>query len=252
MNILITNDDSIHEEGLFVLIEAAKGLGDLYVLAPEYHQSGMSTALSVRKSLRLKEYKLEGVKKAYSVDGTPADAVRTCETVFPNIKFNLVLSGVNRGANISSDIYHSGTIGAVFMGLILEIPGIAVSASYHNLMLAKKYLKGLLKTVLEYKMYSKDYGLNINFPEEMANLKVMFTHQGRTQEYPIYIKEGEYLTPNYKRGFPQTNSSDLYCYYNNIISITPVKYDKTDYETLNEFNEIKADFDVKLLKHLNK
>lgn len=251
MNILITNDDSIHEEGLFVLIEAAKGLGDLYVLAPENHQSGMSTALSVRKSLYLKEYKLDGVKKAFSVDGTPADAVRTCEAVFKDIKFDLVLSGVNRGANISSDIYHSGTIGAVFMGLILEIPGIAVSASYHNLELAKKYLKGLLKTILDYKIYSKDYALNINFPEEMDELKVMFAHQGRTQEYPIYLKEGEYLTPNYKRGRPLLKTSDLYCYYNKIIAITPLKYDKTDYKTLNEFNDVKVNFEIDLLKHLN-
>ena len=113
MNILITNDDSIHEDGLFVLIEAAKGLGSLYVLAPENHQSGMSTALSVRKSLYLKEYKLDGVKKAFSVDGTPADAVRTCEAVFKGVKFDLVLSGVNRGI-IFSDIYHSEQWGSFY------------------------------------------------------------------------------------------------------------------------------------------
>lgn len=252
MNILITNDDSIHADGLYALIDAAKGLGTLYVLAPESHQSGMSTALSVRKSLKLKEYKIEGVKKAYSVDGTPADAVRTSEAVFPSVNFDLVLSGVNKGANISSDIYHSGTIGAVFMGLILAIPGIAVSASYRNLELAKKYLKPLLKTVLDYKMYSIDYALNINFPETMAELKIMFTHQGREKEMPIYTKEDGYLTPIYKRTLSEVKTSDLYSYYNEMISITPVKYDKTDYETLNVFNKTKVKFEASLLKHLNK
>ncbi|MGI6359985.1 MAG: 5'/3'-nucleotidase SurE [Acholeplasmatales bacterium] len=252
MNILITNDDSIYADGLYVLIEAAKGLGNLYVLAPEEHQSGMSTALSVRKSLKLKEYKIDGVKEAYSVDGTPADAVRTSEAVFPRVKFDLVLSGVNKGANISSDIYHSGTIGAVFMGLILQIPGIAVSASYRNLELAKKYLKGLLKTVLEHKMYSIDYALSINFPEEMDELKVMFTHQGREKEMPVYTKKDGYLTPVYKRALSDVMTSDLYSYYNKMISITPIKYDKTDYETLNEFNELKVNFEASLLKHLNK
>ena len=138
------------------------------------------------------------------------------------------------------------------MGLILAIPGIAVSASYRNLELAKKYLKPLLKTVLDYKMYSIDYALNINFPEEMDELKIMFTHQGREKEMPIYTKEDDYLTPVYKRTLSDVKTSDLYSYYNKMVSITPIKYDKTDYETLNEFNETKQSFSESLLKQLNK
>ena len=235
MNILITNDDSINADGLQILIEAAKDLGNVYVVAPTYPQSGMSSAMTVRGPLVYEPIKLAHTKEAYALQGTPADCVRAAFSLF-DVAFDLVLSGVNQGANISSDVYHSGTLGAVFEGLILGIPGIAVSANYYDLSLAKRYTKAVIKTILDHQLLSVDYALNVNFPETMTTPNIMITHQGRAIEKALFDKDDNTLIPKFYRGLTNDKTSDLYAYYNEYISITPIKFDKTDYEKLTEFS----------------
>lgn len=236
MNILITNDDSIHAEGLHILIEAVKDLGQLYVIAPETPQSGMGVAVSVRKPLVYQAYTIDHVTQAYSIDGTPADCVRASSSLF-DVAFDVVISGVNQGANISSDVYHSGTLGAVMEGLILGIPGIAVSGNFYDFSLPKQYTKAIIKTILEHNLPSLDYAINVNFPEQMTTPKVVFTHQGRAKELALYQKDAHTLTPLFHRGMDTSLSSDLHAYYHEAISITPIKYDKTDYDTLNKLSK---------------
>ncbi len=249
MNILITNDDSIHAEGLKILIEALKDFGNLYLVAPEYPQSGMSVALSVRKALTYKPYKIEHVKKAYSIDGSPADCVRSAFSLF-DVTFDLLVSGINQGANISSDVYHSGTLGAVFEGLILGIKGIALSGNYYDFSIPKRYAKAVIKTIIDYDLASLDYAINVNFPETMTTPKLMITHQGRAKERALYKHEEGKLSPLFYRGMDESNMSDLFAYYHEAISITPIKYDKTDYDTYDKMNKKLSKIEDTFYKHI--
>lgn len=235
MNILITNDDSIHAEGLKILIEAAKSFGNIYVVAPEHPQSGMASAMTVSGKIKYKRYQLNGIE-AYSIVGTPADCIRVAHTLF-DVSFDMVLSGVNQGANISSDIYHSGTIGAVYEGLILGIPGIAFSGNFYDFSIPRAYTKAVIQTILKHDLLSLDYVVSVNFPEQITEPKFLITHQGRADETALYEIDDKYLTPLFSRGKTDDQTSDIYAYYNGFISITPLKYDKTDDET---YKKMKA------------
>lgn len=123
--ILVTNDDGINAEGLGVLESIARELSDdVWVIAPEHEQSGAGHSLTMHEPLRYRKL----AEKRYAVSGTPTDCVlmATME-ICRDQKFGLVLSGVNRGANVAEDVTYSGTIAAAMEGTLLEIPSIAFS-----------------------------------------------------------------------------------------------------------------------------
>ena len=123
--ILISNDDGIHAPGIKVLERIAKKLSkDVWVVAPETEQSAAGHSLTIRRPLRVRKY---GAKR-FSVDGTPTDAVLLgINTVIKGKKPDLVLSGVNRGANLGEDVTYSGTVAAAMEAVILGIPAFAFS-----------------------------------------------------------------------------------------------------------------------------
>src|SRR6516225_9924229 len=128
MRILITNDDGIHARGLAVLEEIARALsGDVWVVAPETDQSGVSHSLSLNDPLRLREIG----PRHFAVKGTPTDCVIIgTRYVIPDGKPDLVLSGVNKGRNVGEDVVYSGTIAGALEGTILGIPSFALSQEF--------------------------------------------------------------------------------------------------------------------------
>ena len=126
--ILITNDDGIGADGLRKLAETACRLGDVTVVAPDTQRSAASHHCIFSRPLILREYDfgMNGVK-AYTLDGTPADCVRVGIFAAAEIRPDVVLSGINHGFNISSDIQYSGTVGAALEAAFLGVHGIAVS-----------------------------------------------------------------------------------------------------------------------------
>ena len=126
MRILITNDDGIQGEGLLHLVKWAQKLGEVVVAAPKVEQSAKSHSIQIHECFEVKKVDyLPGVT-AYSVDSAPADCVRIL-TLGMHEKFDLVLSGINRGLNVGSDIMYSGTVAAVFEASNLGMKAIAVS-----------------------------------------------------------------------------------------------------------------------------
>ena len=119
-HILITNDDGIGAEGIRKLAEIARGFGEVTVVAPDTQRSAASHHCIFSRPLILKEYNfgLYGVK-AFTLDGTPADCVRVGIFAASDIKPDIVLSGINHGYNISSDIQYSGTVGAALEAAFL-------------------------------------------------------------------------------------------------------------------------------------
>ena len=130
MRILLTNDDSINAEGLWALAEALKSVGDVSIVAPDRDQSGIGTARTLLNILRVSEVEtqIEGVP-AYTVSGTPADCVILAAEAIFDEPFDLVVSGINEGANLGLDVLDSGTVGGALRGYFRGIPSIAVSVT---------------------------------------------------------------------------------------------------------------------------
>ncbi|MDA1188092.1 MAG: 5'/3'-nucleotidase SurE [Chloroflexi bacterium] len=133
MNILLTNDDGIHAEGIWKLAEAMRGLGNIVIAAPDRDQSGIGTAKSLQNIVKAHEYRslLDGVR-AIMVEGTPADCVILAAESLHTGGFDLVVSGINAGANLGLDIMSSGTVGGALQGYFRNIPSIAVSVTSIN------------------------------------------------------------------------------------------------------------------------
>ncbi len=130
MRILLTNDDGINAQGLWSAAEALADLGELTVVAPDRDLSGISAAMTLSTILRVSEVTspIEGVK-AYSVQGTPGDCVILATEHLVKQPFDLVVSGINQGANFGLDVINSGTVGGAFHGYFRDIPSIAVSVA---------------------------------------------------------------------------------------------------------------------------
>lgn len=242
MKILLVNDDGIHSLGLKILAEQLKPLGDIYIFAPEKHQSGMSQALTIRKKIKVKDYgSLYGSIKAFSAKGTPVDCVRLAIFLFANINFDLVVSGINQGANLGTDVLRSGTIGAASEALSLGIPAVAVSSTYKNFFMAEKEIQKLIKYLINQQLVSKDYVLNINFPNEIFKKPrgVMFSVQGKHEHQPAFVKKSlnRYLAVYRKSDTKESENSDVYCYKNGIISITPIFEDRSKLKFSEKLNQ---------------
>src|SRR6201993_2158867 len=128
MRILCTNDDGIHGPGLTVLETIARALSDdVWIVAPETDQSGVSHSLSLNDPLRLREIG----PRHFAVKGTPTDCViMGARHIIPQGKPDLVLSGVNRGRNAAEDVTYSGTVAGAIEGTVLGIPSFALSQAY--------------------------------------------------------------------------------------------------------------------------
>ena len=128
MRILVTNDDGIHSEGLDISAEIGRALSsDVWVVAPEFDQSGVSHSLSLNDPLRLRQID----ERRFAVKGTPTDCViMGARHILKDRPPNLVLSGVNRGRNAGEDVIYSGTVAGAVEGTILGIPSMALSQAY--------------------------------------------------------------------------------------------------------------------------
>lgn len=149
MNILITNDDGINAPGIAVLAEVASAFGDVTVVAPASQCSAMSHRITF-KPMKVEEHQLgiPGVK-AYSVDGTPADCVKTAVDALMEGKPDVVLSGINNGYNVGFDIAYSGTVGAAMEALMLGIPAVALSQlDVDDFAASRHYLPQILPELL--------------------------------------------------------------------------------------------------------
>lgn len=123
MDILVSNDDGIHSAGVHTLANALEELGNIYVVCPDRERNAVGHALTLHKPLRVEEVK----KNYFSVNGTPTDCVNWGVLHLLKKPPALLVSGINKGANLGDDVTYSGTVSAAFEGTLLKIPSIAVS-----------------------------------------------------------------------------------------------------------------------------
>ena len=127
MNILISNDDGVFAPGILAAKQAVEDLANVTIVAPDQNNSSVGRRISLFKHLKLETCELEDGSEAYSISGTPADAVIVGASYVMDEKPDLVITGINQGVNISCDITSSGTVCAAFEAISLGIPAIAAS-----------------------------------------------------------------------------------------------------------------------------
>ncbi|HEX6091375.1 MAG TPA: 5'/3'-nucleotidase SurE [Gemmatimonadales bacterium] len=163
MNILCSNDDGILAPGLALLADACREVGDVTVVAPDREQSGTSHSLTLHRPLRPAR-RPDG---AFQVDGTPTDCVMLAlETLMPE-RPDFVFSGVNHGPNMGEDVLYSGTVSAAMEGVMLGVPGVAISFAGSDPEMMGTYretLVRLIRRITSAEDYPRDTLLNINLP----------------------------------------------------------------------------------------
>jgi 5'-nucleotidase len=233
--LLITNDDGVNAPGLRAMALAVAALGDVFVVAPDREVSACSQSLTLKNPLRAEPLDA----RVWAVDGTPADCVNlACVKLLPR-RPDLVLSGINRGANLGEDIFYSGTVGGAREGSFFGVPAIAMSlvtSGVHDYGSAAAFAARLAALVLQHGLPERTL-LNVNVPSGDARAAVI-TVQGRRQHEQT-IMEGVdprrrtyYWIEEGRDRWHADEMSDIHAVRRGLISVTPLQTDTTHHGAL--------------------
>ena len=243
MRILVTNDDGIHAEGLDVCEKIARELSDdVWVIAPEYDQSGVAHSLSLNDPLRLRQV----AERRFAVRGTPTDCVIMGARHVLNGKGpDLVLSGVNRGRNAGEDVIYSGTVAGAVEGTVIGIPSLALSQAYAGRSgrqpyweTSLRYGPDIIRRVIA-EGIPRDVLINVNFPDCRPDevKRIAVTTQGRRAAgAAAYRSSARTAAAIPITGSPTApwalrraeNGTDLAALEEHCIAVTPLRLDMTD------------------------
>lgn len=238
MKILITNDDGIQSEGIRLLAEWAKKLGDVTVAAPKTQQSAKSHAITVHNPIEIREvYFADGVE-AYAVDSTPVDCVRYA-TLGLNRKYDLILSGVNNGFNIGEDILYSGTVGTIFEAALRGTCGIAFSTEWNSFEPARAHLDDVYEFFVRNDLFKYNKIYNVNFPSaEYKGIRVCRQGGAYYSDEFVKVQDGLFDQQGYSVYQYGTNLElDTDATMNGYVSITPLTVKRDDAQA---FDKLKG------------
>ena len=247
MNILLTNDDGIHAPGMEALISAMPKTGvQVAVAAPATQRSASGHSITLGQRLRVEECHVKGIKK-FAVHGTPADCVKFAIAGLDNFQPDLLISGINQGANTGVSVYYSGTISAAREGFINQIPAVAVSLCSSSSTDFEASIDITRRIIEGYRagQFPLDVMLSINVPplplREIRGVRV--TKQAHSHFIEELIPEKEH---DGKKIFTLAGEIEIYepdgasdeeAVAEGYISITPLKLDLTDYRFIKHFED---------------
>ncbi len=238
MRILIANDDGYLAPGLAALVEAVRGLGDIDIVAPEQNASGTSNALTLNRPLSV----FHAANGAQVVNGTPSDCVHVALTGLLPHRPDLVLSGINNGANMGDDTLYSGTVAAAMEGYLFGIPAIAFSLTekgWGHLDAAARVARQVVEQVLAAPP-SGPWLLNVNIPNraDADRLPRQITRLGRRHASEPVIRQvnprGETIYWIGPAGDAREGGegTDFFAVASGRVSVTPLQVDLTDHAAL--------------------
>ncbi|MDR3540006.1 MAG: 5'/3'-nucleotidase SurE [Desulfosporosinus sp.] len=247
MHILLTNDDGYDAPGLQTLYRTfrVQTKHDLSIVAPEGQRSATGHSITLLQPLFLTEHQLDGQQKGFAVSGTPSDCVKLAIQGGLIPKPDLLISGINQGSNLGTDIFYSGTVSAALEGVILGVPSLAVSlVSFENSNFesAASYLVGELDFIVQ---HHQEGLVNINIPgkpqAEWRGVKV--TKLGKAVYENVFERRTD---PRGRTYFWQSGNlaqdleadTDLRAIQEDFISITPMHSDLTDFKCLQRWQTI--------------
>jgi 5'-nucleotidase len=252
MRILISNDDGVLAPGIFALVKALSTIAEIEVIAPDRNRSGASNSLTLSRPLRVRQLD----NGHHSVEGTPTDCVHLGLTGYFDKHFDMVVSGINDGANLGDDILYSGTVAAAMEGRSLGLPAIAVSLTgstdimHYNT--AALIVKRLVQQLQTHSLPSQTI-LNVNVPnlsiEQIKRIEV--TRLGSRHLAASVIKKSDPRgQPIYWIGPPGAAAdagpgTDFFAISEGSVSITPLHLDMTHYKLFDRvaswMDDIKMD-----------
>lgn len=243
LRILVTNDDGILAPGLQLLVAELGRIARVVVAAPDRERSATGHAITMFQPLRATVVEVAGAEMAYAISGTPADCVKLAiDTLFAD-QIDLIVSGINHGANLGTDVFYSGTVSAAMEGVMLGLPAIAfslvdpVNSDYEEV---ARLAAELVASVCG-KSWPPDTLLNVNFPCKLVRkCQIKVTTLGRLHyRNPITPRQDPWGSTYYWLAglSPVDNNeepTDVWAVRNGYISLTPIHFDLTNYQLLDE------------------
>jgi len=238
VRILLSNDDGYQAPGLRLLADALADLADVIVVAPDRNRSGASNSLTLDTPLRVEQVE----SNIYFVNGTPTDCVHVAITGLLDNEPDMLISGINHGANLGDDVLYSGTVAAAMEGRFLKLPAVAVSLVLehgHHFDTAVTIVKRIVRRMKNDPLPG-DTILNINIPDRHADAiqGVEVTRLGfRHRSEPVVPARDPKNRPVYWLGLAGAEQdagpgTDFHAVANDFVSVTPIKVDLTDHGAL--------------------
>ncbi len=242
MLILLTNDDGIHSAGLQALADEMQSLGRVVVVAPDRERSAVGHALTLHAPLRAEEIQTD----RWAVSGTPTDAVSLGIHGLLKEKPALVVSGINKGANMGDDLTYSGTVAAAMEATLMGVPAIAISLaskefSYDNFRSAASVARQMAETVLEHGLPADTF-INVNVPDS-APLGIRLTRQGKRVYGDAVVQNRDPRGRTYywigagELSFQDLEGTDFHAVQNGYVSVTPLHLDLTNYAAMERLRQ---------------
>lgn len=245
IRILVTNDDGIHAEGIVALENALRGIGDVFVVAPEAEMSGASHSLTLSRPLRIRQID----ERHWTVDGTPTDCVTLAlNRILPiEQRPHICASGINHGANLGDDATYSGTVAGALEATILGVPGIAFSLAVsrnQDFTASAKIARQMTERAIKEGLPNGTL-LNVNVPKgEPKGIRV--TKQGFKDARPVISEHTDprgklyYWIGEERNGFHAEGGTDFEAIDEGFVSVTPMRSDLTNHraiEVLQSWND---------------
>ncbi len=248
MKILVTNDDGIHARGIIELAGELRKLGTVAVVAPDRERSAVGHALTLHHPLRATELG----PAVFAVDGTPTDCVNLGIHNLLDFKPDIVVSGINRGANLGDDVTYSGTVSAAMEATLMGIPAFAISLA--SIELTADYqpaalFAGKLARMIFENGLPADTFLNVNVPDKAhrGSMTAVVTRQGKRRYEGTIIGKTDprgrkyYWIGNGEQNFLDIEGTDFHEVSRGHISITPLHLDLTNYASFEVLKDWKLD-----------
>lgn len=240
--ILVTNDDGIHAPGLALLVEQLSAVGEVWVYAPDRQQSAVGHGVSLHRPLRVTPMR----DRWFSVDGTPTDCVMLAVRDLLHAKPDLLVSGINPGANLGDDVTYSGTVAGAYEGMLLGVNSFAVSdVSYTpgHLETAARVARRLAEWLVASPLPAETV-LNVNVPDvPYGELQgVVFTRMGRRSYVDEIIQREDprggvyYWIGGALPSHVREAGTDFEAIEENKVSVTPLHRDITNYRALDHLS----------------
>lgn len=250
MNILITNDDGIYADGIIELAKSISKIANVYVVAPESQRSATGHAITIHSPIMVHKIDMGENIKSYAISGTPADCVKVgIEGLFKDVNIDLVLSGINNGSNLGTDVIYSGTVSAALEGFILNKPSIAISYDEVNVKReiykdASKYVVNLVENIKDKLDLLNDCILNVNIPNTKIKGSKITKLGQRNYDNAMVEKINPFGQKYYWIGgklmeLDQDEDSDIACVKDGYISITPINIEMTNLRKFELLKDIK-------------
>lgn len=238
MRILITNDDGIGASGLIPLVKWAQKLGEVVVAAPKFEQSGKSHSIEIHKAFEVKQVELLPGVRFFAVDSSPADCVRYA-VLGLHEHFDLVISGINRGLNVGTDIMYSGTVAAVFEAAALGVKAMAVSTEPRYYDRAIEHMDRIWTYMEENKLFDIHPLYNVNISAGAGDIRI--TRQGGPYYSDDFLpQENDMILPCGKDVFKESGNLEIdtdAVLRGGLISVMPLTTVRADLQVFAQLKE---------------